>query len=230
MGWGQAPWYFSQLGLVIGRWISSLISYLRAFVARWSLAMSGPLSVPFAIASLYVQNGTAKTVLLLTAAICALFSSYWIWKIEREARISAETKLKDALEPRPLQIVFDPQNPNDKFWSREQMRDEKGAPTPGSYWEYRAAIKNVSGKTARNVKVTVEAIGAIPLRQELSSFDINKSTKIDLHPNDETLAIIRRWPIPARQAGMAWGADVYGPIKMTASAEDVLPTVTLFSV
>jgi hypothetical protein len=89
---------------------SSITNYLRAFVARWSVAMSGPLSVPLAIMAFFIQNDTTKTVLFFTAVICAVFSSYWIWKIEREARISAEIKLKAALERHPLQIIFDSQN------------------------------------------------------------------------------------------------------------------------
>ena len=207
---------------------SGVVSYLRAFGVRWSVLMSGPLSVPLAIVAFFVPNDMAKIALFVTSILCAFYSSYWVWKVERETRISAENALKDALERRPLEIIFDPQNENNKFWSREQRRDEKGEPIAGLYWEYRAVIKNISNKTARNVKVTVEAIGEMPLRPELSSFDINKSTQIDLHPNEETLAIIRRWPIPARQQGMALGADVYGPIKMTASAEDVPSAIALF--
>jgi hypothetical protein len=81
----------------------------------------------------------------------------------------------------------------------------------------------------KNVKVTVEAIGIMPTRPIHSNFDINKKTFIDLTPNEETLAIIRTWFNPPLVQGMAIGEGIYGPIKMTASADDVLPTTKVFS-
>jgi hypothetical protein len=178
---------------------SSVISYLRAFGIRWFVAMSGPLSVPLAVLAYYIQNDATKTLLFATAFFCAIFSSYWIWKVEREARLSTEEKLREALDGRsPLEIIFDSNNPNKKFWSLEPMKDEAGRPAPGSFCEYRAMIRNTSPRTVRNVKVTVEAIGVMPTRPELSHFDLNKKPIIDLNPNEETLAVIRRWPNPSR--------------------------------
>jgi hypothetical protein len=132
------------------------------------------------------------------------------------------------LIPRPIKIIFDQTNPNRKFWSIEQMKDETGKPIPGSFWEYRALIKNASAKTLRNVKVTVEAIGPMPTRPEPSQFDINKKHLVDLNPEEEALVLVRRWYNPAIVAGMVCGTDMYGPIKMTASADDVWPTMKLF--
>jgi hypothetical protein len=131
-------------------------------------------------------------------------------------------------EPTPLEILFDLTNPNQKFWSIEQARDENGKQIEGSYWEYRAMIKNQSAKTLRNVKVTVEAIGQMPRRPEPSYFDINKKPLIDLTPREETLAIVRRWYHPHIVAGMVIGEGIYGPIKVTASADDVPPATKCF--
>jgi hypothetical protein len=64
--------------------------YLRAFAARWFVVVSGPLSVPAAIAAAWVENPIARVLLALTASACFIFSSYWIWKIERENRIAAD--------------------------------------------------------------------------------------------------------------------------------------------
>lgn len=133
---------------------------------------------------------------------------------------------KEHKEPE-LEIIFDPTNPGRKFWSIEQMRDEKGKPT-GSFWEYRALIKNNSSRTLRNVKAVVEAIGPMPTRPEPSHFDINKQNLIDLNPQEEALALIRRWFNPPIVVGMVCGVDAYGPIKMTVSADDVPPTIKLF--
>jgi hypothetical protein len=128
-----------------------------------------------------------------------------------------------------LGIIFDETNTGKKFWSIEQMTDENGKKVPGSqFWEYRALIKNTSAKTLRNVKVTVEAIGPLPARPAPSQFDINKKHLIDLNPDEEALVLIRRWFYPSVVAGMASGTDVYGPIKMTASADDVPQTVKFF--
>jgi len=127
----------------------------------------------------------------------------------------------------PIEIIFDPSNPNRKFWSIEPMRDEVGHQIPGSFWEYRTVIKNTSDKTLRNIKITVEAIGPMPTRPETSIFDINKKHLIDLDAHCEALAVLRRWFNPPIVAGML-SRGAYGPIKMTASADDVLPVTKHF--
>jgi hypothetical protein len=128
----------------------------------------------------------------------------------------------------PLAIIFDPTNPRNRFWSIENMKDENGNQIAGTFWQYRAVIKNKSVRTVKNVKVTVEAIGAMPTRPVHSRFDINKKNFIDLTPSEEALAVIRTWFNPPLVQGMAIGEGAYGPIKMTASADDVLPTTTVF--
>jgi hypothetical protein len=131
------------------------------------------------------------------------------------------------LVSRPLKIIFDHANRGRKFWSIETAKDENGKAL-GTYWEYRALIKNDSPNTLRNVKAVVEAIGPLPSRPQPSYFDINKQQLIDLHPEDEALVVIRRWFNPPIVVGMACGTDIYGPIKMTVSANDVPPTTKLF--
>ncbi|HEX3506652.1 MAG TPA: hypothetical protein VHU22_24995 [Xanthobacteraceae bacterium] len=149
--------------------------------------------------------------------------------LRQNANFAGEwSKARRALEQAsPLEIIFDPSNPNRRFWSVETAKDEKGKPL-GAYWEYRALIRNNSHKTLRNVKVIIEAIGPMPSRPEPSYFDMNKQQLIDLHPQDEALAVIRRWFNPPIVVGMASGADIYGPIKMTVSATDITPAEKLF--
>lgn len=128
----------------------------------------------------------------------------------------------------PLEIIFDAGNSLRRFWSIEQAQDAEGKVIPGhSYWEYRVLIRNRSSKTLRNVKVTVEAIGPMPTRPEPSQFDINKRHSLDLSPHEEVLALLRRWFNPPIVAGMACGG-AYGPIKVTVSADDVLPATKFF--
>jgi hypothetical protein len=140
---------------------------------------------------------------------------------DRADALQQQLDLLDAFE-----IIFDPTNPARRFWSIEQMKNETGGQI--TFWEYRAVIKNKTVKTVRNAKITVEAIGAMPTRPELSQFDINKTSLIDLTPGEEVLAVIRRWYNPPIVQGMAIGEGIYGPIKMTVSADDVLPTTKVF--
>jgi hypothetical protein len=58
--------------------------------------MSGPLSVPAAIAAALVPNAVATLLLAATAMFCFIFSSYWVWRIEREKREEAENQLAAA--------------------------------------------------------------------------------------------------------------------------------------
>jgi hypothetical protein len=133
--------------------------------------------------------------------------------------------LKERLARSPLEIVFDSTNPQRKFWSMIPITRVDGEPL-GTQWEYRALIRNNSAKTLRNVKATVEAVGPMPTRPEpavfdIGTFDTNRRFKLDLTPHEEALATIRRWYNPPIVPGMVIGDDMYGPIKMTASADDV---------
>ena len=150
------------------------------------------------------------------------------WKLERNTAeiFEAQPPIK-AAPSSPLEIIFDLSNPGRKFWSIETAKDDNGK-AKGTFWEYRALIRNNSPTTLRNVKAVVEAIGPMPSRPEPSYFDINKQQLIDLNPHDEALAVIRRWFNPPIVVGMASGTDIYGPIKMTVSANDVPPTAKLF--
>jgi hypothetical protein len=68
-------------------------NFVRAFGSRWFTAMSGPLSVPLAVAAVFVPNDIAKLLLALTAIACAIFASYWVWRRERQQAIVSEQQL-----------------------------------------------------------------------------------------------------------------------------------------
>jgi hypothetical protein len=55
--------------------------------------MSGPLSVPLAIAAYFVPNEGAKIILGITAFACAVFAAFRLWQRERSARVTAEERL-----------------------------------------------------------------------------------------------------------------------------------------
>ncbi len=76
----------------------SFVNYLRSFGGRWFTAMSGPLSVPFAVSAVLVTNNSTKIALWITAMGCVLFASYWTWRVEREKVIGLEEKIARLLD------------------------------------------------------------------------------------------------------------------------------------
>jgi len=102
----------------------------------------------------------------------------------------------------PIEIIFDPTNPAERFWSFESPRDEQGNKKPGIFLEYRVEITNRSSKTLRNASVTIEHIGKLPLRPTDTVFDKIRKTSCDLKPECSELAPVIRWPHPKTQAGM----------------------------
>src|ERR1019366_79254 len=68
--------------------------FIRAFGVRWFVAMSGGLGVPLTISSYFVDGYAAKSILFLTGVGCAIFSSYWIWSVERTTRLHAEARIR----------------------------------------------------------------------------------------------------------------------------------------
>ena len=132
----------------------------------------------------------------------------------------------------PLEIIFDPTNPARRFWSMESPVDDAGQRMPGAFWEYRVEIKNNSTmKTLKNVTVTTERLGRMPARPTDQAFDKVKKTSCDIKPQCSELVPVLHWPIPISQAGMLAGPSAleYGPIRVTAGADDVIAFVRTFS-
>jgi hypothetical protein len=75
---------------------TSFWSFLRAFGGRWFTAMSGPASVPFVVASLFVDPPILKVLFGVIALVCACFSSYWVWRTERIERLQIERSDSEA--------------------------------------------------------------------------------------------------------------------------------------
>jgi hypothetical protein len=61
-------------------------AFLRAFGESWLTQMSGPLTVPFAIAALFVP-GFYKLLFAVLAVVCGVFSSYRVWRTARAAKV-----------------------------------------------------------------------------------------------------------------------------------------------
>ena len=129
-----------------------------------------------------------------------------------------------------LEIIFDPQNPSQRFWSMESVSDGNGQPTGKAVWEYRVEIKNNSSQTLRDVLVTREHLGRMAIRPTEVVFDRTKNNFCDINPHTSELVKVLGWPIPVRQPGMlsSESALEYGPIKLVASAADTLPAIKHF--
>jgi hypothetical protein len=66
--------------------------FIRAFSVRWFVAMSGGLGVPLTAAGIFFEPVVVKIIFFVTAVFCAVFSSFWIWNVEHEARLNTESK------------------------------------------------------------------------------------------------------------------------------------------
>lgn len=72
-------------------------TYLRAFFTDLLTGMSGPLSVPFVIAALWVSSRTQKTLYASLAVVCAMFASYRVWQKDRRGASAQLTEKDSAL-------------------------------------------------------------------------------------------------------------------------------------
>jgi hypothetical protein len=138
------------------------------------------------------------------------------------ARLSA--KRTSQVDLSPLEIIFEPLNPARRVWSLESHVDDYKR-LIGNFWEHRLEIKNNSSLTLRNVSVTVERTGPMPIKPQRAIFIRTNTESCDINPCCSELVLVNRWPQPKRQAGMlaAESAWAYGPIKVIASANDTLP-------
>jgi hypothetical protein len=67
--------------------------------------MCGPLTVPFAVAALFVKSENYKVLFGILALLCLGFSSYWIWRAERKKRIKTKRLLGDKVAALHRQIA-----------------------------------------------------------------------------------------------------------------------------
>jgi hypothetical protein len=62
--------------------LSEFWKFIKAFGQHWSTWMSGPLAVPFGLASIYLE-GRARALCLLLSAVCFVFASFQIWRMQQ---------------------------------------------------------------------------------------------------------------------------------------------------
>lgn len=183
---------------------ATILSAIGAWILTFSLERTGMITSNIAIFIAILS------LILFIPAGAELFG----WKRKQNSK--------------PLEIIFDLANPANRFWSMEAPASGGGETMP--HWEYRVEIKNNSVKTIRNVTVTVEHIGQCQVRPVIPSFDMSENRSCDINPGDSRLVRVVHWPIPVRQPGFLSGPSAieYGPVVVTASGDDILPTTRKF--
>jgi hypothetical protein len=83
----------SSMGCAMPRQ-ANIKEFISSFSTDRASFMTGPLSIVFAIAALYVNQGWQKVCFVILAIACALFASYSVWKKERAELVIAEERIK----------------------------------------------------------------------------------------------------------------------------------------
>lgn len=81
-------------------------AFIHALGGRWFTAMSGPLSVPFAFLALFLGNTGLKVLFGVLAVTCAVFSSYWVWRQERQRANSSAKRVEQLEERMTPRLIF----------------------------------------------------------------------------------------------------------------------------
>jgi len=154
-----------------------------------------------------------------------------VWMFEASFRIT--TRLNETIaslrRPSPLQIIFDPLNPGERFWSRGSVKHPTEARFV-SYMEYRVQVANTSTKTIRNVRVSIEGYGLLPRLPEDIGFKKDGVPVCDIQPGHSELVPVLQLGPP--QEGNAWGTtakELHSPIVVIARGDDIPPASIAFS-
>jgi hypothetical protein len=78
--------------------MSGIIDFTRTMWGDLLTRMSGPLSVPLAVASFFVPNDVAKILLGLTAFMCLWVTAYLLWKREHDKVVERDQRKRQLLD------------------------------------------------------------------------------------------------------------------------------------
>jgi hypothetical protein len=78
--------------------VADIKDFTRAMLGDWLARMSGPLSVPAAIAALWVPNDRAKILLGLTAIAAFCVTAYRLWKTEHDKVVERDQTKRQLLD------------------------------------------------------------------------------------------------------------------------------------
>jgi hypothetical protein len=209
-----------------GRWLGAIYTLAGLFVfirddwwqptddSRWKLVAM----IPHFTWEQWALGASA------TALFWVFEASYWVHG-RKDRQIEA---LKGPMLL-PLEITFDASNPAQRFWKRTQAKDKDGNTLAVTLWEYRVGIRNKSNRTVRNVRVSVESSGLMPVDPHDLGFLKDSKDCRDIPPHyTEFVPVWYVWP---PQPGDAWGPTAtafHGPIRIIARGDDVAPSEALF--
>jgi hypothetical protein len=77
---------------------SGIVDFTRAMWGDWLTRMSGPLSVPLAVAAYFVPNDIAKILLGLTAFMCLWVTAYLLWQREHDKVVERDERKRQLLD------------------------------------------------------------------------------------------------------------------------------------
>lgn len=60
--------------------------------------MTGPLTVPFAVAALFTSSNETKVLFAALSGACLMFSAYWVWRTERVQSLKSQQALAELFE------------------------------------------------------------------------------------------------------------------------------------
>ncbi|NWK76853.1 hypothetical protein [Aquitalea sp. LB_tupeE] len=154
----------------------------------------------------------------------------WVYEASYRSTSKDKARLSIYEAPSPIEIIFDPNNRQSRFWSIEAVMKPDNT-VSHSYYRYAVAIHNTGGRTLRDVQVVIELTGELRNSPSVGEFEMLKEQKADLNPGDERFVTIFRWPYPAIQPGMLAGTSAkwgYGGVKISVSAMDTRAVVHTF--
>jgi len=163
-------------------------------------------------------------VLSLLAVLCVALVATVLWEKYRTRPATVP-----ASGVSPLEIVFDLNNPGEQFWKRRQGTDANGNLIPKMVLEHRIGVRNTSSTTIRNVRVSIETLGIIPIDPRDMRFQKGDKENFDISPGHMELAPI--WWVWPPEAGDAWGSTAtafHGPLRVTARGDDIYPAKAEF--
>jgi hypothetical protein len=112
--------------------------FVDTFRAHWLAAMSGGLSVPFALVTAFVDNAPAKILFGALAFIGTWFAAYKIWSQERERIIKLEEELRPKIKILGIYEQFNSSNAERVFGL--EVKNDSGAEIPNCL----AKVTNIS--------------------------------------------------------------------------------------
>lgn len=200
---------------------------------RWVWARLGDVS-----RVQWVTTGAGSMLLASIASLIAKINglpTYWWIPLGLATLVSGLVAchlvlwLIDRLTRSPLDIAFDPKNPARRFWRQVQAKDAEGNVLPITLREYRVGITNRSAKTARNVRVSVETLGQMPVDPRDLAFQKDQREARDIAPGYMELVPI--WWVWPPQPGDAWGPTataLHGPVRVIARGDDAKAVEKMF--